>query len=356
MTEQITLDVSFDTTFDDIQILKSQINNFVSDKDNNRDFLPDTDVEVLGTSDMSKLQLKIEIKHKSNWSNEMLRASRRSKFMCALVAALRAVPIYPPGGGLDAAGSAANPNYGVTITDSEAKEAAEAAAMDREKARMFPIRKPSDAKDTLHQTFSNSSAAKTASNGMNAHDARIVNELNARDPAASATVHDDDSSTLGDGDRPSIDHQDLSEVRDMLRRASTRGKRKPGNSEAMSRYQSSTTAQQLPSVPTITEPGELDYSDYAYTQGYPDASSRTFGGEGRTAYQPTGSPVSGPGLATQNTQYQTPPQIPTMQTVVAGGNTEAGPPRRQPSNPYRVGRQQGQDDDEEQGVRPYTGV
>lgn len=355
MTEQITLDVSFDTSFDDIQILKSQIHNFVSDKDNNRDFLPDPEVEVLGTSDMSKLQLKVEIKHKSNWSNETLRASRRSKFMCALVAALRAVPIYPPGGGGDAAGSAANPNYGVTITGSEAKEAAEAAASDREKARLFPLRKPSDAKDSLRPTFSNSSGAP----GMSAHDAKIVNELNARDPAANAAVHDDDSSTLGDGIRPSIDQQDLSNMKDMLRRASTRGKRRPGNSAELARFQSN-TAQQHPGVPTIAEPGEgeLDYMEYGYTQGYPDASSRTFGGEGRTtAYQPTGSPVGTPGPATtQNISYQGPPQIP-MQTVAGSGNFAAQPPRRVPSNPYRVGAaQQGQDEDEERGVRPYTGV
>lgn len=356
MTEQITLDVSFDTSFDDIQILKAQIHNFVTDKDNNRDFLPDPEVEVLGTSDMSKLQLKVEIKHKSNWSNETLRAARRSKFMCALVSALRAVPIYAPGGGGDAAGSAANPNYGVTISGSEAKEAAEAAALEREKARMFPLRKPSDAKDTLQPTFSNTSEKFNATAGMTAHDARIINELNARDPAASAAVHDDDDSTLGDGVRPSIDQQDLSDMKNMMRRASTRGKRRPGNSAELSRFQSANTAQQQPSVPTITEPEELDYMEYGYTQGYPDASSRTFGGEGRApAYQPTGSPVGTPGPAVQNTGYQAPPQIP-MQTV-AGGGTFAPQMPRQVSNPYRAGAAaQGQDEDEERGVRPYTGV
>lgn len=362
MTEQITLDVSFNTSFDDIQILKTQIQNFVTDKDNNRDFLPDAEVEVLGTSDMSKLSLQIEIKHKSNWSNETLRAARRSKFMCALVAALRAVPIYAPGGDEDAAGSAANPSHNVAITASDAKEAAEAAAMGREKARLFPLRKPSDAKDTLRPTFSNTSATGMAAAGISAHDAMVINELNARDPATA--VHDDDDSTLGGGGRPSMDQQDADGVRDVMRRASTRGKRKPGE---VSRYQSATT-QHLPSVPTIAEPGELDYTTYGYTQGYPDASSRTFGGEARTyqpgassgtlvgegrVYQPTGSPVATPGVGT-STQYQSqaPPQIP-MQTVADSGFA-VEPPRRQPSNPYR--REQGQDEDEEQGVRPYTGV
>jgi len=34
-----------------------------------------------------------------NWSNETVRAARRSKFMCALVLALRKVPDLSPGGG-----------------------------------------------------------------------------------------------------------------------------------------------------------------------------------------------------------------------------------------------------------------
>lgn len=354
MTEQITLDVSFDTSFEDIQILKTQIHNFVTDKDNSRDFLPDPEVEVLGTSDMSKLQLKIEIKHKSNWSNETLRAARRSKFMCALVSALRAVPIYAPGGGTDAAGSAANPNYGVTITDSEAKEAAEAAALEREKARMFPVKPTGDTKDSLQPTSSNTSAGM-ATAGMTAHDAKIINELNARDPAASGTVHDDDSSTLGDGGRPSIDQQDLSEVRNVMRRASTVGKRRPGPNAELARFQSS-TSQQAPSVPTINEPGELDYTSYGHTQNYPESSSRTFGGEGRTAYHPSGSPAATPVVGMYNLQNQAPPQIP-LQTVAEAGSFAAEFPMRQPSNPYRataVG--QGQDEDEERGVRPYTGV
>jgi small-conductance mechanosensitive channel len=120
MREQISLFISFDTTLEDIQLLKDEIQEFVTNKENSRDFQPEVDVEVLSMTNMDKLELRMEIRHKSNWANEAIRAARRSKFMCALVLALRKVPIYPPGGGGAAAGSAENPNYAVTISDEQA--------------------------------------------------------------------------------------------------------------------------------------------------------------------------------------------------------------------------------------------
>ena len=60
-------------------------------------FQPEIDVEVVGVGDMDKLELRVDIRHKSNWSNETVRAARRSKFMCALVLAMRKVPIRAPG-------------------------------------------------------------------------------------------------------------------------------------------------------------------------------------------------------------------------------------------------------------------
>lgn len=120
MREQISIFISFDTTLEDVQLLKDEIQAFVMSKDNARDFQPDVDVEVLGTTNMDKLELRMEIRHKSNWANEAIRAARRSKFMCALVLALRKVPIYAPGAGGAVAGSAENPNYSVAITDEQA--------------------------------------------------------------------------------------------------------------------------------------------------------------------------------------------------------------------------------------------
>ncbi|GIZ37597.1 hypothetical protein CKM354_000104000 [Cercospora kikuchii] len=328
-TEHITLDIAFETSFDDIQILKNELHKFVTDKENNRDFQPDVEVEVLGTSDMSKLQLKVEIRHKSNWSNETLRAARRSKFMCALVAALRAVPIYGPGGGVDAAGSAANPNYAVTISDSEAKENAQHTADEREKARLVPTKKIEEAKASGVAVSEN--AARSAP-GVSFQDPAIGG-LNARDPArddardtAWATGRDDSTSTLGE--RPSYDQQDLNDVRGLLERANTRGRRKPSVRGGG------------PSVPSIQEP-QVGQSTTGYTAPYR------------------------PNIATQPPQYQ--PSQSTLPTGFGSPVEMNQLPQRSTSNPYRQ-QQPGQgqlnpntgrldeDDDGFGNTRPYSGV
>lgn len=68
MHEQLTLTVDFGTTFADIQLLKSEMQKFVRDKENSRDFHPDVDIEVLGLGTMDKLELKIDIRHKDRKS------------------------------------------------------------------------------------------------------------------------------------------------------------------------------------------------------------------------------------------------------------------------------------------------
>lgn len=97
MHEQLTVPVAFDTSFAEIEALRGEMEAFVRDKDNSRDFQPDFNVEVVGVGDMDKLELRADIRHKSNWSNETVRAARRSKFMCALVLAMRKVKIRAPG-------------------------------------------------------------------------------------------------------------------------------------------------------------------------------------------------------------------------------------------------------------------
>jgi hypothetical protein len=116
MREQISVFCAFDTSFEDVTLLKRELQKFVQDKENNRDFQPDLDVEVLNIAEMNKLELKVEIRHKSNWANESIRAARRSKFMCALVMALRKVPIYAPGGGDALLGSSDRPSYSVSLS------------------------------------------------------------------------------------------------------------------------------------------------------------------------------------------------------------------------------------------------
>lgn len=97
MKEQLSIAVNFDTSFEDIQKLKHELLLFA--KENSRDFQPDLEVEVFGISDLDKLVLRIEMRHRSNWANESLMLARRNRFMLALVSILRRIPIYAPGGG-----------------------------------------------------------------------------------------------------------------------------------------------------------------------------------------------------------------------------------------------------------------
>jgi len=98
MKEQLTIAVHYDTSFEDIQKLKYELLLFA--KENSRDFQPDLEVEVIGINDLDKLVLRLEMRHRSNWANESLMLSRRNRFMLALVAILRRIPIYAPSGGL----------------------------------------------------------------------------------------------------------------------------------------------------------------------------------------------------------------------------------------------------------------
>ncbi|KAI1909434.1 hypothetical protein LOZ53_003811 [Ophidiomyces ophidiicola] len=139
MKEKLKLTVDFGTTFEDIQLLRQEMQRFVLEKDNSRDFQPDVDIEVTGVGDMDKMELTIEIRHKSNWANETVRAARRSKFMCALVLALRRVPIYAPGGGDAALGDIAKPTYSVAISHEQAQAGKDQYAAEKDAKRMVPL-------------------------------------------------------------------------------------------------------------------------------------------------------------------------------------------------------------------------
>ena len=354
MMEEYSVFVSFDTTFEDIQILRDELNKFVTDKDNSRDF-HQMNLEVLGTTDMSKLEIQVQIKHKGNWSNETLRAARRSKFMCALVAALKAVPIYGPGGGLDAAGSAANPGYSVTITDADAKEAAKQAAKEREQLRLFPPVKEDDA------TSSNTASENRAA-GLSSQQARIIGDLNSRSPAAdfardhafSTGRESEDSNNLTTV--RSRDTYSIDEVRGVLRRGSSRGKRRADNN-----------AWAGPSIPTIAEPTGDAYSDRSipYQQAYssaPDYSYNTY--DVQTSY-------TGPQQQQQQQQQQS--HLPPVQRAAspiemsqlggAGGQSGSNPYRRAESSTSRTGQGYHQpppevedDEDDSRATKAYSGA
>ncbi|KAK5003751.1 hypothetical protein LTR60_006741, partial [Cryomyces antarcticus] len=132
MKEQISMTINSSTSFDDIELLRKELQTFLTSHDNKRDFMPTLELDILSVGDMKQLEIRVEVTHKSNWSNEMLRATRRNKLMCALIASLRAVPIYSPGCGGPLAGEPANPGYSVSISREEAEAAR--AKFDAEKA------------------------------------------------------------------------------------------------------------------------------------------------------------------------------------------------------------------------------
>lgn len=223
MREQIPIFVDFGTSFEDVNLLKIEMQNFLRDPQNSRDFFPDIEIEVVSIAEMNKLELRCEVRHKSNWSNEALRASRRSKLMCALVLALRKVPIYGPGGGDAGLGSAGQPSWSVSISPEAAQAARDEYLAGMQAKRMVPTTK-------VDESPEDNDTAKASGNDFLSPEATAINNLNNRragsDPVRDDTwISRDDVSTLGrpsmDGQRPSIE-----EVRGLLHKMSSGGKRK----------------------------------------------------------------------------------------------------------------------------------
>ncbi|PMD25978.1 hypothetical protein NA56DRAFT_655370 [Hyaloscypha hepaticicola] len=123
----------------DIETLRLEMEQFVRTPENIRDFQPNIVLRCVGVGSMDKMQLQLEVRHKSNWSNEQIWAARHSKLMCALVLALRKVPIFGPAGGAPPLGDPANPAYNVTVSDEIAAAAREKSAKDADSARVHPI-------------------------------------------------------------------------------------------------------------------------------------------------------------------------------------------------------------------------
>ncbi|KAL5117514.1 hypothetical protein ACEQ8H_004544 [Pleosporales sp. CAS-2024a] len=224
MRELVSVFCAFDTSFEDINTLKQELISFVKDPANSRDFHSHIEIEVFSIAEMNKLELRVEVLHKSNWSNESLRIARRSKFMCALVLALRKVPIAGPGGSDAALGSADKPTWSVSVPPAEAVAAYKQYTENKDAKRMYPLNKPQE-NDQGKSTGTDYSLGAAAGEG------EAVNSLTSRRPGVD-TVRDDtwttrdDASTIG---RPSMDARpDLDEVRGLLHKASSAGKRKGG--------------------------------------------------------------------------------------------------------------------------------
>jgi hypothetical protein len=245
MREQISIYVNFDTSLEDIELLKKEMTAFVAHKDNARDFQPEIEVEVTGLAEMNKLELKVEIRHKSNWANEAVRASRRSKFMCALVLALRKVPIYAPGGGCAPAGDKANPTYSVAISDAQAQKNAGDFNDDKDKKRMVPLINRDGSNSTFGKSTSVDVLSKVSSGGSTANEAAALQELNKRNLAADPARDEEEREQTIERKRSN----DIEEVRGMLRRESTTGRRRAPSGTLSPQSASRFGARTIPTIP-----------------------------------------------------------------------------------------------------------
>jgi hypothetical protein len=88
---------SYDTTVEDIQKLKHELLIFI--RENSRDFQPELEVEVVGINALDKLSLRIDFKYRETIT-EILTLQRRNRFILAMVAIMKRIPIYAPGAGI----------------------------------------------------------------------------------------------------------------------------------------------------------------------------------------------------------------------------------------------------------------
>lgn len=333
MREQVSIFCDFGTSFEDINSLKQEMGAFVRDPANSRDFHQDIEIEVVSIAEMNKLELRVEIRHKSNWSNESLRAGRRSKFMCALVVALRRVPIAGPGGSDAALGDANKPSWSVAISPEQAQAVRQQYLDDKDAGRMNPTKK----------TWVEEDKGKSSSTdflGMDSQSAAI-NQINTRKPGVD-TVRDDtwgardDASTIG---RPSMDGRpsmsgnrpDLEEVRGLLHKASSGGRRRGGATLAPTATgYSSEPRQGMPPLPLAVNPVQ-SFASNPYTPP-PVSAPRT-----------PGSPSSISTGQVEEYQYQTmvppPPRnqgpaIQLQQSPPSGGLRPSASTAS--TNPYRT--------------------
>lgn len=63
MKEQIRMSINADTSFEDIELLRLELQTFLAAPENKRDFLPDLEIELLET-DMKEMKLRVEVSHK----------------------------------------------------------------------------------------------------------------------------------------------------------------------------------------------------------------------------------------------------------------------------------------------------
>ena len=193
--------------------------------------------------------------------------------MCALVLALRKVPVYAPGGGGAALGSSDSPSYSVAVSDAEAANARAAFSQAKEGKRLVPTAKAANRSSTSGTSSDPTPARPSSPGDLRARsgtvkytapvtEANVILTLNSRPPASDPAhdwVNDDNNTASPSTPQGEVDRRrsnDIEEVRGMLSRNSTRGKRKNPVQQSPQAPNSS--------IPTIREPtAPIQYHDYA---------------------------------------------------------------------------------------------
>lgn len=330
MREQISIYVSFGTTFEDIDLLKKEMTNFVRDKENARDYQADVDVEVLDVSDQSKMELRLEIRHKSNWANESVRAARRNKFMCALTLALRKIPIFGPAGGDPPAGDRANPTYSVAISDDIARKNKEEFVQDQDKKRLVPQMSHSRSESDLTKTESGSRDYLGMATGVDGGEMAAVEKLVKRNVAVDPSEPLDQHRELSLNKRRS---NDVEEVKNILKRESTTGRRRASRQNGLSLHDSPEAARYgSRTIPTIAEP-----SPQIPVDAGPADRVSYFEDNNQAMAQPTGSEQGWPAVAPLNYYTSAPGALPSQPyppTSPPSAHGAASPNRYVPGNAF----------------------
>src|SRR3569833_596780 len=136
--QSLSLFLAFKTTFQDLVVLRQELEAFLAAPENRRDYAPDLGLSIVNLHELNKMELRVAVTHRSNWSNEKLRAARSNRFYCALVAAIRKIPLEKPGGAVSS-GDEAKPVYTVQLTSDDAEARIAAAAATRKAARIDAV-------------------------------------------------------------------------------------------------------------------------------------------------------------------------------------------------------------------------
>lgn len=318
MLETVELNVSYDTSFEDIELLRQEMEKFVRSPENSRDFQPSLTIDVGGVGNLDKLVLYVAIKHKSNWHNDAVRASRRSKFMCALALALKKVPIYAPGGGSETLGGPTNPTYSVAVTDDFAAKSRDDAAKAKNEKRMVPAEEKKDEE-------------------VEESEIQAVKDFSSRGPIPDIGGHWDtrDDHTIvsredADERRRSRDIESLRS--DLIQRSSTRGRRKAGEaipgltlSESAPRISMTAASTRSPQLGAFDEEAETGMGSTPYHSNLAAQSSHA----GPSGYQP----YAGGSTSSANVQTNMPHPLqssPSLRRQNPGLSTQRMPPQGPP--------------------------